>query len=129
MDEDLETSDDADKFDNSNGEKNELQYHEAAQQLCEEINKLTMEICEGDERNDDLRSQRYLQQADNLEEDFAKTQSCRYMMTDAKLMKSLSKLIAAEIHGFQKDSAKGTITMHSFVQTLKPDQQMGTCGN
>ncbi|MCP9258893.1 Inorganic pyrophosphatase 2, mitochondrial [Dirofilaria immitis] len=127
MDEDLETSDDADKFDNSNGEKNELQYHEAAQQLCEEINKLTMEICEGDERNDDLRSQRYLQQADNLEEDFAKTQSCRYMMTDAKLMKSLSKLIAAEIHGFQKDSAEGN-NYYAFFRSNIENFLKNECG-
>lgn len=40
------------------------------------------------------------------------------MMTDAKLTKSLSKLIVTEVQNFHKDSAKKTITLHSFVQTL-----------
>ncbi|EFO25094.2 hypothetical protein LOAG_03391 [Loa loa] len=40
------------------------------------------------------------------------------MMTDAKLTKSLSKLIATEVQNFHNDSSKKTITLHSFVQTL-----------
>lgn len=40
------------------------------------------------------------------------------MMTDAKLTKSLSKLIATEVQSFHNISAKKTITLHSFVQTL-----------
>ncbi|VDK69580.1 unnamed protein product [Onchocerca ochengi] len=118
MDEDLETSEDVDRCDTSNGEGNELQYHEVAQQLCEKIDKLTIAMCEGSEKIDDLRSERYLQEIDDLEGDFAKTQSCRYMMTDAKLTKSLSKLIATEVQSFHNDSAKKMITLHSFAQTL-----------
>ncbi|VDK75226.1 unnamed protein product [Litomosoides sigmodontis] len=121
MDEDLEIPIDVDKCgasDNGGGE-NELEYHETAQHLCEKIDRLTMEVSEGDETNDDLRSQQYLQETGSFEEDFAKTQSCRYMMTDAKLTKSLSKLIVTEVQSFHNISTKKTITLHSFAQTLK----------
>uniref|UniRef100_A0A0R3RFV9 Non-structural maintenance of chromosomes element 4 n=1 Tax=Elaeophora elaphi TaxID=1147741 RepID=A0A0R3RFV9_9BILA len=118
MDEELETLEDVGQCGTSNDEENELLYHERAQQLCEKLDKLTTEVSEGDERDDDLRSQRYLQQTSDFEENFAKTQSCRYMMTDAKLTKSLSKLVATEVQSFHNSSAKKTITLHSFVQTL-----------
>ncbi|VDN92991.1 unnamed protein product [Brugia pahangi] len=118
MDEDMEPSEDVDQCGTSNNDESELQYHERAQQLCEKIDKLTMAVSEGCEKDDNLHSQRYLQQTNNLEENLVKTQSCRYMMTDAKLTKSLSKLIATEVQSFHDDSAKRTINLHSFVQTL-----------
>ncbi|CAG9536342.1 unnamed protein product [Cercopithifilaria johnstoni] len=118
MDEDVEMPEDTDQCDSSNNEENELQYHELAQHLCEKIDELTVAVSEGGEKDDDLRSQGYLLQTSNFEKNFAKTQSCRFIMTDAKLTKSLSKLIATEVQSFHNSSAKKTITLHSFVQTL-----------
>uniref|UniRef100_A0A915PYJ1 Non-structural maintenance of chromosomes element 4 n=1 Tax=Setaria digitata TaxID=48799 RepID=A0A915PYJ1_9BILA len=127
MDEDVEIMEDGDQYDTVNNRESELEFHVAAQKLCEKIGELTTTLSEGGQQNDDLCSQKYLKEIDKLEDDFIKNQSCRYIVTDAKLTKCLSKLIATEVESFHNNSIKKRVTLDSFTHSLKNYLRKNCC--